>query len=233
MKTVTKARESKSLISELAEKSLAAISEVAEIDITPEEMEEAIQTSIYSIAAEADNLIYGIESGLMEMAKERGADVEVVYVPNTENLIVLGKFRPPFKPPWSKSREGLTVHLFTEKLPSLRITKEKLEELLNKMVREYSRLKKYFDAMESAETAIKTLRSKADDWKLIRLYDYDVENYGMILVPKHLTKKVHEMIDKYKEEDPDYTLEDFLDYLDEEGIPYIFIPPEGDESHYW
>ncbi len=55
---------------------------------------------------------------------------------------------------------------------------------------------------------------------------YDSENtFGLIQVPQSVDpKEIEKILDEYKKSDDAYTYYDFIEYLEEKGIPFIEIP---------
>ena len=82
------------------------------------------------------------------------------------------------------------------------------------------------------EEAFEIINKNWDKITIIELYDGE-ERYGYIVTLETLSKKVHELIEEYKESDPEYNTADLIEFLDKKKVPFIFISPEGDEVHYF
>jgi len=68
--------------------------------------------------------------------------------------------------------------------------------------------------------------------RIVDFFDEE-STYARIRVDKKYINKITKLLDKYREEDPYYDIEGFLEYLEENGIEFETIPLEYDYGIYF
>jgi len=212
-------------------------------EITPEKLRSAIQDVPGVYLQDTEDILYdAIACFITDKVKQRlgRGDIDVIIAPvrysPDEDTVVLDV---RVKVTLDKAREivlsdnGYAIAHNGFIAENLYEFGRLLDDLIEKITGEIKSVLNSLERNITEDEALTYLRNHPDRWTTIQLYDYD-NDFGYLVVPARLKKKAHELIDKYKDTDPEgYNVEDLIKFLERHKLPFLWIDAEGDETHYF